>query len=192
MAEKDNRIRSLENMVVTALERPSFYSNVEQVGIMTNNPGGISQNMSGGQMDGGMQAIQGDKNQQNMNNKVSHFDLKDTQFKGALVNAETVHAKQIGANITKYAPEQRQNLVEAAKEIEALLQHLQESNPSTTSAEKINVVAKAVEVIENNPTLKGRVISALKAAGTEAIKELVDNPLINIFLATVEGWQEGN
>jgi uncharacterized protein YjbI with pentapeptide repeats len=71
LAEKDNRIRSLENMVVTALSRPSFYSNVGQVGIMTNNPGGISQNMSGGQMDGGMQAVQGDNNQQNMNNKVS-------------------------------------------------------------------------------------------------------------------------
>lgn len=69
LAEKDNRILSLENMVVTALSRPSFYSNVEQVGIMTNNPGGISQNMSGGQMDGGMQAIQGDNNQQNLSNE---------------------------------------------------------------------------------------------------------------------------
>lgn len=27
LAEKDNQIRRLENMVMTALERPSFYSN---------------------------------------------------------------------------------------------------------------------------------------------------------------------
>ncbi len=67
LVEKDNRIRSLENMVVTALSRPSFYSNVEQVGIMTNNPGGISQNISGGHIDGGMQATQGDDNQQTIN-----------------------------------------------------------------------------------------------------------------------------
>jgi hypothetical protein len=53
-------------MVVTALSRPSFYSNVEQVGIMTNNPGGISQNISGGNIDGGIQAIKGDDNQQTM------------------------------------------------------------------------------------------------------------------------------
>ncbi|MEJ6488094.1 pentapeptide repeat-containing protein, partial [Nostoc punctiforme UO1] len=44
LEEKDSRIRSLETMVMTALERPSFYSNiqVEEVGTMTNNPGGFS------------------------------------------------------------------------------------------------------------------------------------------------------
>lgn len=186
-AEKDNRIHCLENMVVTVLSRPSFYSNVEKVGIMTNNPGGISQNMSGGQMDGGMQAIQGDNNQQNMKNKVSNFDLKGAQFAGGLVSVETVHAHQIGGDINNSAPEQRQNLVEAAKTIEALLQHLQQSYPSTTSTEKMTIVAKAVEAIENNHTLKAHVIGALKAGGTEAIKELVHNPLIHIFLAAVEG-----
>ncbi|BAZ71088.1 MAG: pentapeptide repeat-containing protein [Pelatocladus maniniholoensis HA4357-MV3] len=64
VAEKENQISRLENMVITALERPSFYSNVEQVGFMTNNPSGISQSVSGSNVYGGMQASQGDNNQQ--------------------------------------------------------------------------------------------------------------------------------
>ena len=72
MLEKDSRIRSLENFVDTALKRPSFYSNtsVEKVDNMNNQPGGISQNMSGGTMHGGMQAAQGDHNKQTMDTNV--------------------------------------------------------------------------------------------------------------------------
>lgn len=56
LAEKDSRISSLEGMVETVLQRPSFYTNtqVEQVGIMTNNPSGISQSNTGS-MGGGQQ-----------------------------------------------------------------------------------------------------------------------------------------
>ncbi len=164
--------------------------NVGQVDFMSNNPGGISQNMSGGQMDGGMQAIQGNRNQQNMKNKTSNFDLRNAQFAGGLVDADTVTAHQIGGNITNYTPQQRQNLAEAAAEIQQLLNQLSQTYPTTTASEKMTVVAKAVDEIENNPTLKVRVIGALKSGGTEAFKELIDNPLINILLASIEGWQE--
>ena len=89
-----------------------------------------------------------------------------------------------------YAPEQRQSLVEAAADIQALLRQLEQSYPTNTPLEKQAVVTEAIRRIESNPTLKARVIGSLKKAGTEGIKELVDNPLINIFLAAVEGWQE--
>ncbi|MEC4818367.1 MAG: hypothetical protein SAK29_34615 [Scytonema sp. PMC 1069.18] len=122
--------------------------------------------------------------------KQSNYNLQNAQFAGGLVDAETVNAQQIGGNITNYTSEQRQNLVEAAKEIEALLQHLQQTYPTTTSLEKMAVVARAVDEIEKNPTLKSRVVGTLKAGGIEALKELIDNPLINILLASIEGWQE--
>ncbi len=51
-------------------------------------------------------------------------------------------------------------------------------------------MTEALKQIDSNPTLKARVIGALKAGGTEAFKELVDNPLINILVATLEGWQD--
>jgi hypothetical protein len=34
------------------------------------------------------------------------------------------------------------------------------------------------------------VISALKAGGVEALKELVDHPAVAIVLAAIEGWQK--
>ena len=84
-----------------------------------------------------------------------------------------------------------QNLTDAAREIQQLLNQLAQTYPANTQAEKLAIVTKAVEQIENDRSWKDRVIAALRSAGVEGIKELVDNPLVNIFLAVVEGWQEG-
>ncbi|MEH2291952.1 hypothetical protein [Nostoc sp.] len=183
LAEKDNQIRRLENMVMTALEHPSFYSNLEQVGTMTNNPGGFS-------VGGNVNNVQGDNNQQKVNNKTSNFNLQGAQFAGGIVDADTVNAQQIGGNITNYTPQQRQNLAEVAAEIQKLLNQLGQSYPTNTPLEKQIVATEALKQIDSNPTLKVRVIAALKAGGTEAFKELVDHPLLNILVATLEGWQE--
>jgi hypothetical protein len=122
--------------------------------------------------------------------KQSNFDLKGAQFAGGLVNADTVNAQKIGGNINNYNPEQKQNLAQAAADIQQLLNQLSHSYPTATTSERMIVVAKAVDEIESNPTLKARVIGALKAGGTEALKELIDNPLINILLASIDGWQD--
>ncbi|MBD2683435.1 MULTISPECIES: pentapeptide repeat-containing protein [Nostoc] len=187
IAEKDSRIADLQNMVVTALQRPSFYSNVEQVGFMSNNPGGFS---VGGSVSGDINNVQGENNQQRVSNKTSNFNLQQAQFGGGLVNADTVNAGQIGGNITNYNPEQKQNLAQAAAEIQQLLNQLSQSYPTATTLQRMTVVARAVDEIESNPTLKARVIGALKAGGTEAFKELIDHPLVNILLASIDGWQE--
>ena len=85
---------------------------------------------------------------------------------------------------------EEQDLAEAAAKIQALLEQLSETYPTTTSKEKNIVVGEAVDQIENNPTLKSKVINALKAGGTEVFKEAVNHPLVNILVATIEGWQE--
>lgn len=162
--EKQYQINKLENMITTALERPSFYAQTYQ--------------------------NQGDTIMAEGSKKQSNFDLKGAQFGGGLVNADTVNAQQIGGNITNYTPEQRQNLAEAAVEIQQLLNQLGQSYPTNTPLEKQIAVTEALKQIDSNPTLKARVIGALKAGGTEALKELVDHPLVNILLATLEGWQD--
>ena len=164
IAEKDNRITDLQNMVVTALQRPNFYAQTYQ--------------------------NQGDTIMAEGSKKQSNFDLKGAQFAGGLVNADTVNAHQIGGNITNYSPEQKQNLAEAAAEIQQLLNQLGRTYPINTPLEKQIAVTEALKQIDSNPTLKTRVIGALKAGGTEALKELVDHPLVNILLATLEGWQD--
>ncbi|WP_335064988.1 pentapeptide repeat-containing protein [Nostoc sp.] len=162
--EKQYQINKLENMITTALERPSFYAQTYQ------NQGDIIM-------------AEGSKKQ-------SNFDLKGAQFAGGLVNADTVNAGQIGGNMTNYSPEQRQNLAEAAAEIQQVLNQLSQTYPTNTPLEKQIAITEALKQIDSNPTLKARVIGALKAGGTEALKELVDHPLVNILLATLEGWQD--
>ncbi len=54
----------------------------------------------------------------------------------------------------------------------------------------MTVVTEVVDRIETNPMLKARVINALKAGGTEAFKEVIDHPLVNILMASIEGWQD--
>ncbi len=85
---------------------------------------------------------------------------------------------------------EQKNLVDAAQEIQQLLEQLSETYPTTTIKEKNTVVIEAVDQIESNPTLKAKVINALKAGGTEAFKEAIDHPLVNILVATIEGWQD--
>ncbi|NEP27817.1 hypothetical protein [Moorena sp. SIO3I6] len=89
-----------------------------------------------------------------------------------------------------YVDKQDNNLVEAAAEIQKLLNQLSQTNPTSTELEKLTVVAKAAEGINNNPTLKNKVINALEAGGKEALKETIDHPLVNILMATIEGWTE--
>lgn len=98
---------------------------------------------------------------------------------------------QEGAKVAGVINEaQQQNLAEAAGEIQQLLEQLTEAYPTTTYEEKTAVVGEVVDRIESNPTLKAKVINALKAGGTEAFKEAIDHPLVNILVASIEGWQD--
>lgn len=71
---------------------------------------------------------------------------------------------------------------EAAQEIQELLQQLQQNNPTATEAELVH------QVIQRNPTLKARLLNALKQGGTEALK--VFFPFLSIPMETVRGFIE--
>ncbi|WP_424096855.1 pentapeptide repeat-containing protein [Moorena producens] len=89
-----------------------------------------------------------------------------------------------------FTSQQTQSLAEAAAEIQQLLNQLSQSNPTTTNKEKMIVVGEVIDEIETNPPLKAKVINALKAGGVEAFKEAIDHPLVNILMATIDGWSE--
>jgi CHAT domain len=115
---------------------------------------GISFNISGGNIGGGIQATQGDNNVQTMTNNA--------------------------------VPKQKSKLVEVAKEIQQFLQQLEQSYPTKTSTEKLIVVAKAVEKIENSPNLKSWVIRELKVNGAEALKNEISHPLVFFLIPFLE------
>jgi hypothetical protein len=84
----------------------------------------------------------------------------------------------------------QKSLAEVAKEIQELLEQLSQTNPTTKTTEKMEVVGKAINIVEENPSLKSKIIKVLKAVGKESFKEAVDHPLANIFIAGVEAWTE--
>jgi internalin A len=104
-------------------------------------------------------------------------------------NNQFVDTAQSGSNPTfnqyNYTPEQKKNLAEAAAEIQQLLNQLAQTNPTT------DTVTQAIyQEIKRNPTLKARLISALKAGGMEALKAIFNHPLFSIPAETVKGWLE--
>ena len=117
-------------------------------------------------------------------------------FSGAsFSNFGSVTGDMKGGNIIgtqyNYPPEQKQNLAEAAKEIQQLLDQLAQTNPILTESNNPIVVAEAIQQeIKRNPTFKQRLRSALKAGGIEALKAIFNHPLINIPIETIKGWIE--
>ncbi|HEY9711639.1 MAG TPA: hypothetical protein V6D48_25750, partial [Oculatellaceae cyanobacterium] len=74
--------------------------------------------------------------------------------------------------------------------IQKLLQQLEQIYPINTPLEKQIVVTEVIKRIESNLTLKTWLVGALKGVSTEALKELIDHPLVNVLLAALEGYQE--
>jgi hypothetical protein len=81
-----------------------------------------------------------------------------------------------------------QDLAKAAAEIQQLLNHLSQTYPTTTESEKMVLVEEVVEEIENNPSLRARVVSALRASGAAALEELINHPVNKMVIAVLEGW----
>ncbi|MDZ8140791.1 MAG: pentapeptide repeat-containing protein [Nostoc sp. DedQUE04] len=149
IAEKDGRIADLQNMVVTALQRPSFYSNVEQVGFMTNNPGGFS---VGGSVGGNVNNVQGDNNRavQGDNNQAVLGDGNQvTQY------------NQVGADIKESLT--KEDIVKLLAELETLIQGAE--LPSRTKEEVIEDLSAAKKATDKEEPNKQR---ALERLGTVA------------------------
>ena len=110
-------------------------------------------------------------------------------FYGQVANvAQTVTGDQKTIQ-HNYAPEQKQNLVEAISEINKILREVENSYSSNTNTEQDTIITETMRRIDQDKTLKARLISTLKAASKETLKEVIDNPLINVLIASLEGWQ---
>ncbi|MEH1780351.1 MAG: caspase family protein [Nostoc sp.] len=109
-------------------------------------------------------------------------------FQGANISGDIV--------MNNYASEQKQSLAEAAAEIQKLLEQLDktysknETAEEMTTSQKMAVASEVIERIERDPTLKQRLINALKAGGTEALKELLNHPASSFVIGAVKGWQK--
>ncbi len=157
LAEKDNRIISLESMVITALQRPKFYAEnyYNQGDTMPDNKGDIynqSGNFGIGHQSGG------------------------TIEQGAKVAGVINEAEQ-------------RNLAETAAEIQQLLEQLDKSYSTDTTAGKMTIATEAIKQIESNPTLMKRILSAAKAGSISALESAINHPAASFVIGAIEDWQ---
>lgn len=102
-------------------------------------------------------------------------------------NQITDNARQ-QAKQYNYSLEPQHTLVEAAAEVQRLLQQLEETNPAATEPEQVAYVNIAVK-----PDLKQRAIAALKEGGETAIEEFfLENKYLKVGKAVIKGWLQLN
>jgi|GEM_PF-2553950 len=114
-------------------------------------------------------------NNLNFHAPVGAVNTGTVQVKGTLNQAATQH---------NYAPEQKQSLADAAKEIQALLTQLSLNYPTTTPTEQQQLVAKVDEQVKTNSHLR----DILLAGGIELIKILC--PPLGIPIEMGRKWLE--
>lgn len=114
----------------------------------------------------------------------SNIDARGSKFGGGLAGGNQTGGTFNDHSIT-YEP--KQTLAQAAQEIQQLLKQLEENNPDATEAEQKAFVTAMIP-----PTKRERFFNALKACGKATVEEFLDNPYLNVTLATIEGWQEGS
>ena len=83
-----------------------------------------------------------------------------------------------------------QSLAQAAADIQTLLKQLESSYPNNTPARDMVVATEVVKHLESNPTMKQKVISAVKEGGLAAFEKAIDNPAGAFIVGAVKGWQE--
>lgn len=79
--------------------------------------------------------------------------------------------------------------VELREEIQPFVEQLAQSAITRNEA----VATEAIkEKIKANPTLKQRLLNALKAGGIEALKAIFNHPVVSVSVETVKGFLEAN
>ncbi len=105
--------------------------------------------------------------------------------KVGVINDRSTIREQVG--IQNNYPK-KQNLTEAAFEIQQLLDYLSQSYPIETDAQKQVIAAEFKKEVEQKPELRARIIAALQSGGVEALKQLCNHPAAEVAIAAYEGW----
>jgi len=82
---------------------------------------------------------------------------------------------------TSYAT--KQNLAEAAAEIQQLLDQLSKTRPTETEKDKIDIAEEVVDEVQQNPTLRTRVVETLIKSGGEALVNSINSPISGIVVS---------
>ncbi|NMG10208.1 CHAT domain-containing protein [Brasilonema sp. UFV-L1] len=85
---------------------------------------------------------------------------------------------------------EKQNLAESAAEIQKLLEQLDKTYSTDTFSGKVQIANETIKLIENNPTLAERILSALKTGSVKAFEQFLSHPAASFVIGALEDWQK--
>ncbi|MEM9946638.1 MAG: COR domain-containing protein, partial [Cyanobacteria bacterium P01_D01_bin.36] len=122
-------------------------------------------------------AIQNQGDNKPVSNTVNQYGQGD-KYAG-----DNVHGDKIGTQINN-----SQDLAQATCDIKALFAELDQTYDKTTPIGQMTIATETVKAIEGNPTVKKRLINALKEGGTTALEEAIEHPAIKPVVAAIKGY----
>ncbi|NES03112.1 MAG: hypothetical protein F6K22_09760 [Okeania sp. SIO2F4] len=94
------------------------------------------------------------------------------------------------SKFTQINESQEQNLAEAAKDIQELLEQLDKTYSSDTTAGRMKIATEVITQIDNNSTKTKRILSAIRAGGVAAVEQLLNHPASSFVIGALVDWQK--
>ena len=129
------------------------------------------------------------KSEINSMSKKREIKIDQSQAKIGIGYSEKVEAEKIAGNINEI---DSKILKETVAKVQYLLEEVSKTYPTETLTQQAVVAEQVIQEINNDFTLKQRVVSAIKAMGVEAFMEGIDHPVANILRAGMDGFKKPN
>ena len=108
---------------------------------------------------------------------------------GVGLNKGNINTSKFAKTMTIYESQQ-QNLTEAARDIQELLEQLEKTYPSETTMDRMKIATEVITHIDNHPTKAQKIFSAIKAGGVAAVEQLLNHPASSFVIAALNDWQK--
>jgi predicted nucleic acid-binding protein len=108
---------------------------------------------------------------------------------GVGINKGNINTSKFAKTMTIYESQQ-QNLAEAARDIQELLEQLEKTYPSETTMDRMKIATEVITHIDNHPTKAQKIFNAIKAGGVAAVEQLLNHPASSFVIAALNDWQK--
>jgi uncharacterized protein YjbI with pentapeptide repeats len=126
-------------------------------------------------------------------NAMSDSSSSQNNLQGANIGN---YANQVSGNARQqtnqynYDSRSQQNLADAAKEIQALLDQISKTSSGSTTSDKLAVANQALQCIQGDFSMSQRVMSAISAGSISALEQLLNHPAASFFISMLEDWKK--
>ena len=108
---------------------------------------------------------------------------------GVGLNKGNINTSKFAKTMTIYESQQ-QNLAEAARDIQELLEQLEKTYPSETTMDRMKIATEVITHIDNHPTKAQKIFNAIKAGGVAAVEQLLNHPASSFVIKALNDWQK--